>query len=349
MTKPLNVQVVPEELMARAAELESVVAVPAVNPATPCALPMITTAAASLAFSGNAMQTYLDAGNKARRQLADALRQAAKAYTGTDEQAAQALNGEGGGVSGMRRAGATASEAPAGRRLGDYAPGTGPGPDPCGPGPVVPPGGATPPPYYPVRQAAEEIAAPDQGAAFSAFAQAWTAVQQPLLDSTNAFRPFQNWQGTAASAVEANFEQYRQWVYSMVKMCQQLVTQAQGVTTAHSWAITQHPTVAQLDKLDADWNRLEAYKLALPKMFFAFEWQRQQAENEVRLEEKSFLKAYAKLQSQSESVLAEYYKKANLPLTALDPQAPPAAYSPPPPAPAPIAPNPGPSPSPAPT
>ncbi|WP_408581830.1 PPE domain-containing protein [Mycobacterium marinum] len=102
------------------------------------------------------------------------------------------------------------------------------------------------PPYYPVRTAAAQIAEPDQGTSFNAFAAAWTAYQQPLLDSTEAFRPFQNWQGEAATAVEANFEQFRQWVYQIADLCKQLVAQVQGISSAHSWAVTQHPTVAQL-------------------------------------------------------------------------------------------------------
>nr|WP_036456880.1 PPE domain-containing protein [Mycobacterium marinum] len=67
-----------------------------------------------------------------------------------------------------------------------------------------------------------------------------------MLDSTEAFRPFQNWQGEAATAVEANFEQFRQWVYQIADLCKQLVAQVQGISSAHSWAVTQHPTVAQL-------------------------------------------------------------------------------------------------------
>ncbi|MDC9019121.1 hypothetical protein PR407_27245, partial [Mycobacterium marinum] len=99
MTKPINVQVVPEELMGRASELESLIAAPTASLKALCALPMVVNATADLVFSANAMLTYIDAGNKARQQLADALREAAKSYVGTDEQVEQALNAGGGAVS----------------------------------------------------------------------------------------------------------------------------------------------------------------------------------------------------------------------------------------------------------
>ncbi|KAA1252120.1 PPE domain-containing protein, partial [Mycobacterium simiae] len=323
MTQTQNMQVVSDELLARAAELEAVIKEPSELPWPPCLLPMIINAAAEIAFSANAMRTYLDAGNRARKQLAQALRQAAQLYEATDEQAAQSLNG----------AGDSGSAATPHHLLGDYAPGTGPsagvGPH-LGPGPVVGPGKIPPPPpYYPVRQAAADIASADQGAACNAFAQAWSAYQQPLLDSAEAFRPFVNWEGTAATAVAANFEQFRQWVYQMANLCQQLAAQAQGVTSAHSWAVSQHPTVAQIAKLDNSWNETEEYKTkvvpTLPTGPFVN--QRSEAEREVHMMEQSILKTYTQYQSQSESVLAEYAKKANLPLPALDPPAPPQVYS----------------------
>ncbi|EUA88076.1 hypothetical protein I551_5470 [Mycobacterium ulcerans str. Harvey] len=83
---------VPEELMGRASELESLIAAPTASLKALCALPMVVNATADLVFSANAMLTYIDAGNKARQQLSDALREAAKSYVGTDEQVEQALN-----------------------------------------------------------------------------------------------------------------------------------------------------------------------------------------------------------------------------------------------------------------
>ncbi|CAM4309755.1 Antigen MTB48 [Mycobacterium basiliense] len=320
MTKPLNVQVVPEELMARAAELEVVSAVPAGNPVAPCALPMIADAAAELGFSADTMRTYLALGTQARRKVADALRQAAKSYQGTDEDAAQALNSGADTVSPVTPHPVVSDRAPG--RLGD---GRGVG------------AGATPPPSYPeVRQAAEQIAEPDQGTAFNAFAEAWTQYLQPLLNSTEAFRPFENWQGDAATAVEADFQQFRDWVYKMADMVRQLITQAQGVTSAQGWAITQHPTVEQLKQLDAQWVEAEEFK---------------RAGFNVSKVEHSIMQKYATYQQTSQSVLAEYSKRANLPLPALEPPDPPAAYSPTPapdPSPTP-APTPGPTPAPTPS
>ncbi|EPQ72462.1 hypothetical protein [Mycobacterium marinum] len=112
MTKPINVQVVPEELMGRASELESLIAAPTASLEALCALPMVVNATADLVFSANAMLTYIDAGNKARQQLADALREAAKSYVGTDEQVEQALNAGGGAVSAVAPRGVLGAHAP---------------------------------------------------------------------------------------------------------------------------------------------------------------------------------------------------------------------------------------------
>ncbi|WP_443987510.1 PPE domain-containing protein, partial [Mycobacterium marinum] len=317
MTKPINVQVVPEELMGRASELESLIAAPTASLKALCALPMVVNATADLVFSANAMLTYIDAGNKARQQLADALREAAKSYVGTDEQVEQALNAGGGAVSAVAPRGVLGAHAlGAGAGLGGVRSGLLAAPS------TVPPA----PPYYPVRTAAAQIAEPDQGTSFNAFAAAWTAYQQPLLDSTEAFRPFQNWQGEAATAVEANFEQFRQWVYQIADLCKQLVAQVQGISSAHSWAVTQHPTVAQLDKLDKSWNQVQRAKIAAEH---DSAWIRNMELAILKGEEKALLKKYTDYQNQSESVLTEYTKKANLPLSPLNPPVPPTAYSPP--------------------
>ncbi|QUR66522.1 PPE domain-containing protein [Mycobacterium spongiae] len=301
MTQPQNMRSAKEELLARAAELAAVITEPSDNPAAPCDLPMIIDAAGEIAFSYHAMRTYLDAGNRVRQQLAKALRQAAKAYKATDEAAAETVN-----AGGDSAPAATPPHLLGADASGNGA-GTGAGPPRVGP---VVGSGAPIPHFYPLRQAAEEIASPDQGVALNSFADGWSAYEQELLDSTTAFRPFVHWEGAAATAVEANFERQRQWVYTMAHLCKQLVSQAHGVTSAHSWAVSQHPTVAQIHELDVEWEDVE--RRGFDRQYF----------------EKVLLVRYAALQKQSEEVLGEYAKRADLPLPPLDPPEPPPAYSP---------------------
>ncbi|WP_414683993.1 PPE domain-containing protein, partial [Mycobacterium marinum] len=109
-------------------------------------------------------------------------------------------------------------------------------------------------------------------------------------------------------------------------MCKQLVAQVQGISSAHSWAVTQHPTVAQLDKLDKTWEQVQREKIAAEH---DSAWIRNMELAILKGEEKALLKKYTDYQNQSESVLTEYTKKANLPLSPLNPPVPPTAYSPP--------------------
>src|ERR1700761_6606673 len=91
-TEPQTLTVEKEELLARAAEVEA----PLPGPPTdalqaPSGLGAATLAIEQLALSANNMRDYLRAGEGARKRLADALRDAAKAYEDVDEGAAEAI------------------------------------------------------------------------------------------------------------------------------------------------------------------------------------------------------------------------------------------------------------------
>ncbi|WP_443987020.1 PPE domain-containing protein, partial [Mycobacterium marinum] len=106
-------------------------------------------------------------------------------------------------------------------------------------------------------------------------------------------------------------------------------------------AVTQHPTVAQLNKLDKQWGQAEECKIKAEHESKL--WIRNMEMAIANKELDVILKQYTDYQSRSESVLTEYTKKANLPLSPLNPPVPPTAYSPPAPAPTP-APTPTPTP-----
>ncbi|MGD1172716.1 PPE domain-containing protein [Mycobacterium seoulense] len=294
LTQPQTLNVEYQELMTRADEVEAAIpGQPAENPGAPCALAMITAAAAQLALSADNMRLYLGVGDRERRRLAESLRNAAQAYEEVDESAEGAIDN-----------GTSVSSATPG--LADE------GPDPVTLSDTKKVAASIEEtPYYPVRQAAEEIAALDQGNSFDLFASAWTAHQRTLLEARYRFRPFVDWYGDATYAVEDNFDSHRSWLDAMAALSGTMVSQAQGVMSTHRWAVTEHPTVAQLKELDDAWVYFQTH---LP----AAHWK---GSVKPALEEE-----YARLQKKSEEVLAEYEKRAALPLAPINPPKPPAAY-----------------------
>jgi hypothetical protein len=308
----LNVEY--EELMARAEELAAPIAgLPPENGQPPCALEMVVRAAQQLGLSADNMRAYLNAGERERGRLAQSLRNAAKAYEETDEGAAEALNNET-SVSAVTPGLADRDVQPA--MLTD----------------TVSLMAAEPLPYYSVREAAEALARGDQGTSFLSFADAWTAHQRSLLEASYRFRPFIDWNSSTASLlVDQNFDQHRQWLDQMARLCAQMATQARGVVSAHRWAVTEHPTAWQIQQIDGRWLKYQGTR----------EWP------EIKPQ---LLAYYAKYQEKSEEVLAEYEKRAALPLPPVSPPRPAAAYkidAPPAPRPEPE-PGPGPWPGPGP-
>ncbi|OSC40344.1 PPE domain-containing protein [Mycobacterium decipiens] len=320
MSAPQTLNVEHEELMARVAELEAPLPnPPSGNPVPPSQLAMVIRATAQIGLSADNMRLYLDAGSRERGRLAVSLRNAAKAYEETDEQAAQAI-------------GKTDSNPDSGEPSG--SPGTsgtsGTPPTPATPGSPGSPGSpqsrkATKPPnrldceppprfqivnlnlnpieqsfgdYVDLKQLARQIAAADQGVSFDAFAQEWAAYQTTLLEATYMFRPFSSWEGAAATAVESSFNAQRSWMYQMAELCASIAAQAQSVVSAQRQAVTDHPTSAQIATIERNY-----------------------LSGNTELARRQYLAADAK----SEETLAAYAKNVPLPLPALQPPQPPAA------------------------
>lgn len=296
-----------DELMARADELAAVMpGPPAENPQAPCALEMVVRTTQQLRLSAENMRLYLSAGEREQGRLAQSLRNAAKAYVETDQEAEQALN----------------DETPVSAVTLRYA------------DPVVDPAMLTdtvslmvkePLPYYSVREAAEALSHGDQGTSFLNFADGWAAYQRTLLEARYQFRPFRDWYSEASLRVEQNFDSERGWLDQMAALCGQMAAQARGVVSAHRWAVKEHPTVWQIQQIDGRW----------------ITYQGKPGWSEIKPQ---LLAYYAKYQEKSEAVLAEYERRAGLPLPPVSPPKPPTAYK----IDAPTAPGPRPGPGPGP-
>jgi hypothetical protein len=178
------------------------------------------------------------------------------------------------------------------------------------------------PPYRDLLQTAQTLEAGDNGAEFLNSAAAWDAYQRPLLEARLQFRPFTQWSSEASAAVESNFDSYRQWLDGMAKMCSTIASQARGVATAHQWAMTQHPTSAQIKRIDQEWAQWS--NLASDPRW-PFTHRGGQWDPVVRLND--LTNQYKALQTTSASVLTDYQTKAALPLPPLSPSRPTPAYS----------------------
>jgi hypothetical protein len=310
MPSTLTLNVEKDELLARADELEAPLpGQPSENPSPPCALALARTVANQVTLSADNMRLYLDVGQRERQRLAQSLRNAAKAYEDVDEDAAQALNTGNGSVSPVA-AGVvdadpvTLTDTQLAAASDDFD-------------------------FTEVKQAAWEIAAGDRGASFDRFANEWTAHQRTLLEAAYRFRPFQHWDGDATAAVEAAFDAHRSWLYQMADLCGTMARQAQDITSAHRWAVPEHPTLEAVVEQEGYWQQVQAW----PPDF------REARAYVVR----ALLDRFATYQAKSEEVLAGYAQRAAIP--PVSPPKPPVAVriaEPPP------APDPGPVPEPAP-
>lgn len=314
MTEP-DLQLEYNELLARAAELEVPLAdVPSVYPNPPCRLDMIVKASEALALSVDNIGVYLKAAEKARKDLATSLRNAAKAYEDTDESSADSI--EGGGGSSSESGGADDDQQPSGPMLGAwYDPSTWGGqkshkihvtePD------------TNPDDYADLQVRAHQIAEPDQGLAFIHFADSWDAYRRVLLDSRNLYRTFEYWKGEAASAVELNLRQTLNWMLTAADTCGTISDQARKIAAAHKVAVREHPTSGQLAALDQE--------------YLGNIYDRNHAMNQ-----------YAEYQKKSDEVLQKYTRDGGLPLGSQMLSEPPTPYPIAPPTPTP---TPGPTPS----
>ncbi|SPM41945.1 putative alanine and glycine rich protein [Mycobacterium numidiamassiliense] len=292
MTQTLNVEY--QELVARADEIERPLPpIPSIDPKAPCEISFVKDAATQLAFNADAMRLYLKNCEREWKTLAQSLRNAAKAYQEVDEAAADGIAND---TSAAGVASASVTSASVTASVKSWA--------------LPPPRLSFEYPYYEVRQAAQDIEAGDQGTAFRAFAKEWDTYQRTLQkDTMNRFRPFISWEGEARSAVEANFDQQRQWLISMVALCNELASQANMVVDAHKKATLvthehaqddEHPTTKEISLCD-DW-----YKYYLIN----------KNDSMVR----DCILWYEYLQGQSEEALARYMRNAQLPLRPVNPQ-----------------------------
>jgi hypothetical protein len=313
MTQALNVEY--QELMARADEIEAPLPrLPVGNPQAPCSLSFVRDAAVQIAINADSLRLYIQACQREWRSLAKSLRNAAKAYEEVDEGAADdinAINMDGTSGAPVGQLSAAGNDQMSLLCDPDYIP----------PPPPLPP--PPPPfqyPYYEVRQAANDVEAPDQGTAFKAFANEWNRYQLAFQQLAYRFRPFLSWEGDARTAVEANFAQQKQWIFGMVSQCTTLAKQAQAVADAHQkikpsgsypgnsieWGQEgEHPAPYEVSQCDYWYKFYVTNKSSY--LYMAVDW-------------------YKNLQKRSETAISSYISYAGIPLAPLNPQAPYGAY-----------------------
>lgn len=295
-TEPtLNVEY--DELMKRADELEVPIPGPSdYSPQPPSQLAQATGAASQLALSADDMRKYMAAGMREWEKLAESLRNAAKAYEETDAAAADSITNET-SVSAVSVAPSPYTDEELDALL-YTAGGANPAIDPL--------------PYYPVEEAAYDIAELDQGTGFYSFADEWEAYQVAMRQAFDRFRPFEYWEGDAAGAVESSMQQQRDWLAQMADRCGEMATQAREVVAAQRTALPVHPTVEQIAAIQDGWVQYQTDPALQPY------WPEAKAEFEFKLQS---------YQQQSEEVLADYVEQASLPLTPAQPDLPPTAYA----------------------
>lgn len=292
MTQDKMLQVEYEELLARAAELEVAIAgVPTEAPLPPCSLAMTKAAAQQLSMSADNMRLYLSVSEREWNRLAESLRNAAKAYEDADTDAGQAIAS---GTSISQSAAIPRSEV-ASAQIDDSSVAASPA------------GGES----IDLKQRALEFETGDQGASFLRFAEAWETFEQSLLEARIRFRPFQQWQGDATAAVEQSFDLQRGWLDQMADLCRTMAKQARGVADTQRWAQNEHiwwngKTTKYANLVDID----EQFKLMGHLPIFRV----------------GLMRAYAELQAKSDEVMAEYPRRAELPLQPVSPPKPPTAF-----------------------
>ena len=300
MTQPQTLNVEYEELMARADEIDAPLpAIPSTNPGGPCSLLFVDNAATQLGLSADSVRLYLEACQREWHILAESLRNAAKAYEEVDEGAAEAINDD---SSDSALTAASVGEGDDADEPLDL--------DVTDSASVDDPDDG----YYDVKEAAAIIEAGDQGAAFAAFALEWDDFQRALQEETYRFRPFSSWEGDSRAIVEANFEEQRQWIYSMAQSCLDLANQANTVVDAHNTAVANSQTAT------TDEEHPTSYEVSQVEWWYARYVAEGNADGKYHA-----LEAYEKMQQESETALSYYKQNAALPLSPVKPEVPPTA------------------------
>lgn len=232
MSQPQTLTVDQQEILARANEVETPMAEPPADvPVAPCGLTAAKNAAQQLVLSAQNMRDYLAAGARERTRLATSLRNAAKAYGEVDDEAATALDNDGGTVA-PESAGGAGGDSSAG--LQDT--------------PTVAAAGE--PDFTDLKTAATKLESGDQGASLASFADDWNSLNLTLQGDLKRFREFDNWQGDAATACAASLDQQREWILHMAKLSAAMAKQATYVAQLQLWARRSHPSLADITKLE---------------------------------------------------------------------------------------------------
>jgi hypothetical protein len=298
MSQALGVE--QEELFIRARELEEPIAgQPTENPQPACALKVAINAAKRLGVSADVMREYLDRGQRERSRLAQSLRNAARSYSCVDDDASQVLNqtvNDGDSVLSPAARTVAAEEAE--------------GPESAGASDTQSLAGGDNLDFTALKKAAIEIEQDDQAASLLRGAEEWAAYQQALLDSTRRFRPFENWTGDAADAVEAEFDLHRTWMFDMADWCGKLAEQFQEVASVQRWAFP-----------DPSYNRTVNHPTSYDVYWSERDWA--QYHNDPRYRD-HVLRVYWGYVQRSQEVLAEYAKRTSS-LTPVRPPKPPTA------------------------
>lgn len=292
-----------DELRARAKELEAPIpGLPGKNPAPSCGLGIAATRTRDIALNADIVRSYLDAGQRERQRLGQALRSAAKAYDEMDQNAAEAIN--------------------TGKPLSTALPEPVEIPTPAferkdRPSASTPNGGG----YLNWKTGVVQVHSGDQGASLGKFSDAWTDHRHNLrAAATRHFAPFQSWDGEAAAAAQAAIEQHRQWLYQMAELCAMLASQAKDLKSAQSWIWDNHPTTTDLKRYTRFFNKQEkwvgGYTPKLPDSLaaeHALDWGQLHYRKQARWLNRWF-------QRKSERTLREYTQKTAL--SAVNPSAP---------------------------
>jgi hypothetical protein len=308
VTAPNMMKVEYEEIMARAALLERPIGsgIPTEIPRPPCTLALVLKATKVLADGAEDMRKYLAEFDTVRLTLAQSLRNAAKAYRRVDEDAAEALRNET-PVPGAALLGSVGDTSRSGM-LGAGALGAG----------VDPTRDEIIDGLHSVEDIAWQLEQPDQGASFNRFADQWAKHREQLrLAARERFDPFREWEGDAASTVFANFEAQRKWLETMVTFSGQLADQAETIAVEFRELRKRHVYTSDI-RSSTRYHRVK------------YEWKDfKEVEEYIKSQSASgsqtwILNFYKETTEESARLMTEFRGKAGLPITAVNPDRPPA-------------------------
>jgi hypothetical protein len=295
-------KVVYQELMARADALEVPIVdqhgqgIPTEDPQPPCGLEMLRDAAEDFATYAGEMRDHLKLFDKTRKELARQLRNAAKAYRHVDEDAAEAV------LSGTPLSG-VAIPASAG---GDF------GPTMLGAGAEEPLPEDVVRKLHSLEEIALQLEQPDQGASFERFAEQWSKYRDALRHACDRFRPFQEWEGDAATAVGENFDMQRAWLNTMARFSDQMARQAKTVVKEFRSLRDEH-----VYAVDARYARRTKWDYR--KLVELEQWVKQSAHTAYQ----TFMVTYNEATRESQALLTDFRLNSTLPVKPVNPTAPP--------------------------